>query len=171
MTNFVHGTSSEEEKELQFRRHSNEEFYAQKKQQQQAKDFSKRTCVKCNQTGHLGRKCPNPKPVAIEKENRVEVETQKLTKQTWIPKRSKFGSKQSWKLVTPRFRTTQSWKTNVDMTKPNQFLKPKIVESKQNIQNDSRFYKRNLSKGQIWVVKQQKVSNDEKTKENVFEKK
>ena len=29
--NFVHGTSSEEEKELQFRRQSNEEFYAQKK--------------------------------------------------------------------------------------------------------------------------------------------
>ncbi|MFS8007040.1 hypothetical protein Hanom_Chr14g01256281 [Helianthus anomalus] len=42
-TNFVHGTSSEEEKELQFSRQTNEEFYAQKKQQQ-AKDDSKKTC-------------------------------------------------------------------------------------------------------------------------------
>ncbi|KAJ0533739.1 hypothetical protein HanIR_Chr09g0411861 [Helianthus annuus] len=41
--NFVHGTSFAEEKELKFRWQSNEEFFAQKKQQQQVKDVSKRT--------------------------------------------------------------------------------------------------------------------------------
>ncbi|KAJ0880822.1 putative transcription factor interactor and regulator CCHC(Zn) family [Helianthus annuus] len=53
--NFVHRTSSEEEKKLQFRRQSNEDFYAQKKQQQQVKYVSKRTCFKCDQTGHLAQ--------------------------------------------------------------------------------------------------------------------
>ncbi|MFS7947731.1 hypothetical protein Hanom_Chr06g00551671 [Helianthus anomalus] len=57
------------------------------------------------------------------------------------------------------------------MTKPNKFWKQKVVETKQNIQNYSRFYTRNVSKGQIWAVKQQKVSVDEKNKENIFEKK
>ncbi|MFS7963446.1 hypothetical protein Hanom_Chr08g00738181 [Helianthus anomalus] len=33
-TKFVHGTSSEEEKETQFSRQTNEEFYAQKRKQQ-----------------------------------------------------------------------------------------------------------------------------------------
>ena len=64
--NFVHGTSSEEEKELQFRRQSNEEFYAQNKQQQQVKGVSKRTCFKCNQIGHLSRNYRNLKPVGVE---------------------------------------------------------------------------------------------------------
>ncbi|KAJ0450732.1 hypothetical protein HanHA300_Chr15g0559561 [Helianthus annuus] len=41
MTNFVHETSSEEEKEIRFSRQTNEEFFAQKKKQQQAKDVSK----------------------------------------------------------------------------------------------------------------------------------
>ncbi|MFS7912903.1 hypothetical protein Hanom_Chr02g00135331 [Helianthus anomalus] len=56
------------------------------------------------------------------------------------------------------------------MTKPNHFWKPKVVVPNQNIQNDSKSYRRNVSKGQIWVVKQQKVSDDEKNKENTFEK-
>ncbi|KAJ0800205.1 putative transcription factor interactor and regulator CCHC(Zn) family [Helianthus annuus] len=68
-TNFFHVTSSEEEKEIRFSRQTNEEFYAQKKQQQQqqAKDVSKKTCFKCKQVGHVGRKCPqNRKPVDVE---------------------------------------------------------------------------------------------------------
>ncbi|MFS7922917.1 hypothetical protein Hanom_Chr03g00254651 [Helianthus anomalus] len=56
------------------------------------------------------------------------------------------------------------------MIKPNQFWKSIVVESKENIHIDSRFYRRNVSKGQIWVVKQQKVLEDEKIRENVFEK-
>ncbi|MFS7935129.1 putative transcription factor interactor and regulator CCHC(Zn) family [Helianthus anomalus] len=99
--NFVHGTSSEEEKELQFRRQSNEEFYAQKKQQQQhAKDVSKKTCFKCDQIGHVSRKCPNLKPGGVEKK-RSEVVNQKSTKfeskQTWRPKTSKVETQQTWK--------------------------------------------------------------------------
>ncbi|MFS7936694.1 putative transcription factor interactor and regulator CCHC(Zn) family [Helianthus anomalus] len=77
--NFVHGKNSEEEKEIQFSRHTNEEFHAQKKQQQQAKDVSKKTCFKCDQIGHVGRKCPDLKPVDVEKK-KVEVVNQKSTK-------------------------------------------------------------------------------------------
>ncbi|MFS7990848.1 putative transcription factor interactor and regulator CCHC(Zn) family [Helianthus anomalus] len=77
-TNFVHGTSSKEEKELQYSRQTNEEFYAQKKQQQQFKDVSKRTCFKCGQNGHLSRKCPNLKPVDVEKRT-FDVVNQKST--------------------------------------------------------------------------------------------
>ncbi|KAJ0864168.1 putative transcription factor interactor and regulator CCHC(Zn) family [Helianthus annuus] len=137
---FVHGTSSEEEKELHFRRQSNEEFLAQKKRQQpQVKDVSKRICFKCDKKGHLARKCPNLKTVGVETKKKFvygqklksEVVTQKSTKfdskQTWKPKLSKADSQQTWKPVTPRFRTTQSWKTTVDATKPNQFWKPKVV--------------------------------------------
>ncbi|MFS7920502.1 putative Zinc finger, CCHC-type superfamily [Helianthus anomalus] len=57
--NFVHGTSSEKEKELQFGRQTNEEFYARKKRQlQHANDVSKKTCFKCQKVGYIGRKCP-----------------------------------------------------------------------------------------------------------------
>ncbi|MFS7929849.1 putative transcription factor interactor and regulator CCHC(Zn) family [Helianthus anomalus] len=77
--NFVQGTCSEEEKEIRFSRQTNEEFYAQKKQQQQAKDVSKKTCFKCQQIGHVGRKCPNLKPVNVEKK-KVDVVRQKSPK-------------------------------------------------------------------------------------------
>ncbi|KAJ0472307.1 putative transcription factor interactor and regulator CCHC(Zn) family [Helianthus annuus] len=154
-TNFVHGKSSEEEKELQFRRQSNEEFHAQKKKQQQAKDVSKKTCFKCDQIGHVARKCPNTKPVDVEKQKSEDVRrkfTRFDSKQTWKYNTNKFASNQTWKPKqtrsdsrqtknshTPRFRTTQSWQTSVDMTKPNQFWKPKIVVQSKNNQNESRF--------------------------------
>ncbi|MFS7990847.1 hypothetical protein Hanom_Chr11g01063701 [Helianthus anomalus] len=73
--------------------------------------------------------------------------------------------------MTSRFRTTQSWKTTVDATKPNQFWKPKVLQN----QNDHRFYKRNVSKGQVWVVKKQTMTEKDSTKndgiknEKVFE--
>ncbi|KAJ0851059.1 putative transcription factor interactor and regulator CCHC(Zn) family [Helianthus annuus] len=163
--NFVHGTSSEEEKELKFRQQSNEEFQAQKKQQQQVKDVSKRTCFKCDQTGHLARKCPNLKPVGVEtkkksvyvQKQKYEVVNQKSTKfeskQTWKPKLSKADSQQTWKPVTPELRTTQSWKTTVDATKPNKFWKPKDVVQSPNVQKELHFYKRGTPKGQTWSVK------------------
>ncbi|MFS8002646.1 putative transcription factor interactor and regulator CCHC(Zn) family [Helianthus anomalus] len=88
--NFVHGTCSEAEKEIQFSRQTNEEFYAQNKQQQQAKDVSKKTCFKCDQVGHVGRKCPqNLKPVDVEQKKQQSVAV-KL-------KSTKFESKQTWK--------------------------------------------------------------------------
>ncbi|MFS7998474.1 putative transcription factor interactor and regulator CCHC(Zn) family [Helianthus anomalus] len=123
------------------------------------KDVSKRTCFKCDQVGHIGRKCPNLKHVGVERKT-SEVLNQKSTK---------FGSKQTWKPMTPRFRTRQSWKTMVDATKLHQFWKSKIDLTKQNSQSDSQFYQRNGSTGQIWVVKT-KSSVNEKNKENIFEK-
>ncbi|MFS7947730.1 putative transcription factor interactor and regulator CCHC(Zn) family [Helianthus anomalus] len=90
--NFVHGTSSEEEKKLQFRRQSNEEFYTQKKQQQQPKDVLKRTWFKCDQTGHLGRKCPNSKSVDVEKKIKL-----RLIKQPSL-NQNKLGSQKVQKL-------------------------------------------------------------------------
>ncbi|MFS7962262.1 putative transcription factor interactor and regulator CCHC(Zn) family [Helianthus anomalus] len=78
--NFVHGTSSEKEKELQFSRQTNEEFYARKKQQQHAKNVSKKTCFKCQQVGHTSRKCPqNLKYVYVEKK-KTEVDKTKTPK-------------------------------------------------------------------------------------------
>ncbi|KAM0050072.1 putative transcription factor interactor and regulator CCHC(Zn) family [Helianthus debilis subsp. tardiflorus] len=155
--NFVHGTSSEEEIELQFRRQSNEGFYAQKKTQQEVKDVSKTTCFKCDQTGHLARKCPNLKSVDVEsKKNSDDVQKQKyedvkqrLTRfdskqtwrynikkfasnQTWKSNPNSFNSRQTWNSHTLRIRTTQSWKTIVDATKPQQFWKP-------NVQKESHF--------------------------------
>ncbi|KAJ0901630.1 putative transcription factor interactor and regulator CCHC(Zn) family [Helianthus annuus] len=97
--NFVHGTASEEEKELKFRRQSNDEFLAQKKRQQpQVKDVSKRTCFKCDQIGHLACKCLNLKPVDVEtKKKSVYVEKQKSEVVT--QKSTKFDSKQTWKPI------------------------------------------------------------------------
>ncbi|KAJ0902935.1 putative transcription factor interactor and regulator CCHC(Zn) family [Helianthus annuus] len=105
--NFVHEISSEEEKELQFRRQSNEEFYAKKKQQQQVKDVSKRTCFKCDQTGHLACKCPNLKPVGVEmkkKSNDVEIHKSEYVKQ----RSTRFDSKQTWRYNTNKFASKQT---------------------------------------------------------------
>ncbi|MFS8007125.1 hypothetical protein Hanom_Chr14g01257331 [Helianthus anomalus] len=57
-----------------------------------------------------------------------------------------------------------------NLTKPNQFWKPKADLSKQNIQNESRFYQRNVLKGQIWVVKKQTSMSDDKRKTNSTKK-
>ncbi|MFS8025579.1 putative transcription factor interactor and regulator CCHC(Zn) family [Helianthus anomalus] len=125
-TNFVHETSSEEEKELQFRRQSNEEFYTQKKQQQQVKYVSKKTCFKCDQTGHVSRKCPNQKPVGVEQKRQpTEAVKQESTK---------FESQQTWK---PKSKTSiveskQIWKQNVDFQKSNQTWKTKPPSLSQN---------------------------------------
>ncbi|MFS8024476.1 hypothetical protein Hanom_Chr16g01463711 [Helianthus anomalus] len=80
--NFVHGTSFEEEKEIRFSRQTNEEFYAQKKKHQQAKDVSKKIYFKREQVGHVCRKCPqNLKPVYVEqKKQQSEAVKQKLSK-------------------------------------------------------------------------------------------
>ncbi|KAJ0442230.1 putative transcription factor interactor and regulator CCHC(Zn) family [Helianthus annuus] len=69
---FVQGKSLAEEKELKFGRQSNNEFHAQKKQQHQVKDVFKITCFKCDQIGHLARKCPNLKPVDVESKKKSE---------------------------------------------------------------------------------------------------
>ncbi|MFS7934788.1 hypothetical protein Hanom_Chr05g00395791 [Helianthus anomalus] len=53
---------------------------------------------------------------------------------------------------------------------PKQIWKQKVEESKRNIQNDSRLYEKNVSKGQIWVVKKQSTSVDEKRKINSTKK-
>ncbi|KAJ0480467.1 putative transcription factor interactor and regulator CCHC(Zn) family [Helianthus annuus] len=140
---FVQGDSLAKEKELKIGRQSNEEFKAQKKKQQpQVKDVSMRTCFKCDQKGHLARKCQNLKPVDVDKKKSENVKTQISenvkqrstkfdSKQTWRYNTNKFASNQNWKSNpnrfdsrqtwnshTPRLRTTQSWKTSVDMTKP-----------------------------------------------------
>ncbi|MFS7954556.1 putative transcription factor interactor and regulator CCHC(Zn) family [Helianthus anomalus] len=88
--NFVHGTSLEEEKQIQFSRQTNEEFYAQKKQQQQAKDVSKKTCFKCQYIGHVGRKCP-------QNLKSVDVEKKKQKSEAVKQKSHKFELKQTWK--------------------------------------------------------------------------
>ncbi|MFS7977450.1 putative transcription factor interactor and regulator CCHC(Zn) family [Helianthus anomalus] len=57
-------------------------------------------CFKCDQIGHVARKCPNTKPVDVEKQKSEEVR-QKSTrfdsKQTWRYNTNKFGSNQIWK--------------------------------------------------------------------------
>ncbi|KAJ0540355.1 putative transcription factor interactor and regulator CCHC(Zn) family [Helianthus annuus] len=73
---FVQGNSLAEEKELKMRQ-SNAEFEAQKKKQQpQVKDVSMRTCFKCDQKGHLARKCSSLKPVDVDNK-KIDSEKQK----------------------------------------------------------------------------------------------
>ncbi|MFS7967816.1 putative transcription factor interactor and regulator CCHC(Zn) family [Helianthus anomalus] len=151
--NFVHVTSSEEEKELRFNRQTNEEFYAQKKKQQ-AKDVLKKTCFKCQKVGHIGRKCPNMKPVNVEKE--------KKKSETVKHKSPKFEPKQIWKPKVDISMLKQIWKPNTSKFEPKPFWKLKIDLLKRNVQNDSRFYERNVSKGQIWVVKKQTSVNEKR---------
>ncbi|MFS7953697.1 putative transcription factor interactor and regulator CCHC(Zn) family [Helianthus anomalus] len=155
--NFIHGTSSEEEKELQFRRQPNEEFYAQKKQQH-VKDVSKKTCFKCDQAGHVRRKCPNLKPVDVEQKRQQTVAVkQKSTKfesqQTWKPKPKtpRDEPKQIWKQKVGFQKSKQIWQPKTSKFEPKQIWKPKI---------DSRFYQRKVSKGQIWVEKKQNSVSD-----------
>ncbi|MFS8024216.1 putative transcription factor interactor and regulator CCHC(Zn) family [Helianthus anomalus] len=78
-----------------------------------------KTCNKCQQAGHIRRKCPNLKPVDVEKNKR----------------KSEFVKQKS-----PKFDLKQILKQKVDMLKPKQIWKPKDDMSNQNIQNDSRFY-------------------------------
>ncbi|MFS8002342.1 putative transcription factor interactor and regulator CCHC(Zn) family [Helianthus anomalus] len=85
-----------------------------------------KTCVKCQQVGHVSRKyLQNLKPIDCEKEkNNVEVVKQKLTK---------VESQQTWKPKTLRFENKQICKSTADLTNPNQFWKPKVDLSKRNI--------------------------------------
>ncbi|MFS7945145.1 putative transcription factor interactor and regulator CCHC(Zn) family [Helianthus anomalus] len=135
-----------------------------------------RTCFKCDQKGHLAPKCPNLKPVDVDKEKidavkqKSEYVRQRSTrfdsKQTWMYNTNKFASNQNWKSNQnrfdsrqtwnshiPRYRTTQSWKTSVDMTKSQEVWKPKVVVQNQSVQKDSHFYKRGTPNGQAWSVK------------------
>ncbi|MFS7901295.1 hypothetical protein Hanom_Chr00s190110g01834561 [Helianthus anomalus] len=115
-TNFVHETSSEEEKELQFRRQSNEELYAQKRKQQQVKYVSKRTSFKCDEIEQLSRKCPILKPVDVGKEKKVKTR-----------KSNKFESKQTWKPkpTTPKVVPQHIWKQKVNVSETKQIWKLK----------------------------------------------
>ncbi|MFS7962563.1 putative transcription factor interactor and regulator CCHC(Zn) family [Helianthus anomalus] len=123
----VHETSSEKEKESHFSRQTNEELFAKKKQQQ-AKDVSNKMCFKCNQVGHIGRKCPqNSKPVYVKKKEKSE----------------------DLNLKTPMFAPKQVWKQTNE-------------SSKGNIHNDSKFYVKNVSKGQTWVIRKKVTFDAEK---------
>ncbi|KAJ0508376.1 putative transcription factor interactor and regulator CCHC(Zn) family [Helianthus annuus] len=104
---FVQEKSLAEEKELKIGRQSNDEFLAQKKKQQpQVKDVSKRTCFKCDQIGHLACKCPNLKPVDIDKKKFDNVEKQKSEN---VKQRStRFDSKQTWRYNTNKFASNQT---------------------------------------------------------------
>ncbi|KAJ0652898.1 putative transcription factor interactor and regulator CCHC(Zn) family [Helianthus annuus] len=172
--NFVQGKNLKEEEKLKFGQQSNEEFDAMKKKQQQAKDVSKKVCFKCDQIGHVARKCPNPKSVDVEKQKSESVKPRSTrfdSKQTWRYNTNKFASNQNWKSNlkrfdsrqtwnshTPRLRTTQSWRTSVDMTKPQEFWKPKNVVQNQKVQKATNFYKRGTPGGQVWSVKKQVLS-------------
>ncbi|KAJ0456093.1 putative transcription factor interactor and regulator CCHC(Zn) family [Helianthus annuus] len=167
--NFVQGKSLKEEEKLKIGQQSNDEFDAMKKKQQQAKDVSKKVCFKCDQIGHVARKCPNPKLVDVENQKSENVKSRSTrfeSKQTWRYNTNKFASNQNWKsnlkrfdsrqtwnYHTPRLRTTRSWRTSVNMTKPQEFWKPKNVVQNQKVQKETNFYKRGTPKGQVWSVK------------------
>ncbi|MFS7907079.1 putative transcription factor interactor and regulator CCHC(Zn) family [Helianthus anomalus] len=179
---FVQGKSFTEEEKLKIGQQSNAEFEAMKKKQHQAKDVSKKVCFKCDQIGHVARTCPNPKPVDVEKQKSESVKPRSTrfdSRQTWRYTTNKFASNQNWKSNlnrfnsrqtwnshTPRLRTTQRWRTSVDMTKPQEFWKPKNVVQNQKVQKETNFYKRGTPKGQVWSVKKSvDLIKDEKQKQ------
>ncbi|KAJ0809384.1 putative transcription factor interactor and regulator CCHC(Zn) family [Helianthus annuus] len=163
---FVQGDSLAKEKELKMRQ-SNAEFEAMKTKQQLPKDVSKKVCFKCDQIGHVARKCSNPKSVD-DKDQTSESGKPRLTrfdsKQTWRFNTNKFSSNQNWKSNLNRFdskqnshssrsTTTQIWKPLVVVTKSRKEWKPKNVVQKQQVQKETNFYKRGVPEGQKWSVK------------------
>ncbi|KAJ0838621.1 putative transcription factor interactor and regulator CCHC(Zn) family [Helianthus annuus] len=103
---FVQGNSLAEEKELKIGRQSNAEFEAQKrKQQPQVKDVSMRTCFKCDQKGHLARKCPNLKPVDVDNK---KIDSEKQKYENVRQRSTRFDSKQTWKYNTNKFASNQN---------------------------------------------------------------
>ncbi|XP_022019496.1 uncharacterized protein LOC110919537 [Helianthus annuus] len=150
--NFVHGTSSESHKESHFSRQTNEEFITQKKQHEQAKGIvvvkDSRTCFRCNEAGHIARKCPQQKPklVYVEKKKSEDL----------IQKLPMFATKQIWKRINESNNKDKPVKQNVSTKHTGESLK-------ENIQKDSKFYIKNFfSESQTWVVKKKENSNGEK---------
>ncbi|XP_021986792.1 golgin subfamily A member 6-like protein 6 [Helianthus annuus] len=96
-----------------------------------------------------------PKSDDIGDSESVDIEKKKKVEKQ---KSNKFESKQTWKPKTPKVVPQQIWKQKVDVSEPKQIWKSKNDLSKRNVQSDSRFYQRNVSKGQIWVVKKPSIS-------------
>ncbi|KAJ0446513.1 putative transcription factor interactor and regulator CCHC(Zn) family [Helianthus annuus] len=183
--NFVQGKSFTEEEKLKLGTQSNAEFEAMKKKQQQPKDVSKKVCFKCDQIGHVARKCQIPKSVDVQKQksgNEKPRSTRFDSRQTWRYTTNKFASNQIWKPKSDRFdsrqtwnshtsgsTTTQIWRPIVVVTEPRKIWKPKNVVQKQQVQKETNFYKRGAPEGQKWSVKKRvdeiKTENVEKKSE------
>ncbi|MFS7936037.1 putative transcription factor interactor and regulator CCHC(Zn) family [Helianthus anomalus] len=151
---FVQGKSFTEEEKLKIGKQSNAEFEAMKKKQQQSKDVSKKVCFKCDQIGHVARKCPNPKSVDVEKQksgNEKPRSTRFDSRQTWRFNTNKFASNQNWKLSW--YSHTSKMRTSVGVTKPQEIWKPKNVDQTQKVQKETNFCKRGTLGGQVWSVK------------------
>ncbi|KAJ0836751.1 putative transcription factor interactor and regulator CCHC(Zn) family [Helianthus annuus] len=175
--NFVQGKSFTEEEKLKLGTQSNAEFEAMIKKQQQSKDVSKKVCFKCDEIGHVARKCPNPKSVDGEPQKSESVKPRSIrfdSRQTWRFTTNKFASNQNWKSNPNRSNSRQtwnshtlwSWKTSVGVIKPQKIWKPKNVVQTQKVQKETNFYKRGTPKGQVWSVKKSvELIKDEKQKQ------
>ncbi|KAJ0441840.1 putative transcription factor interactor and regulator CCHC(Zn) family [Helianthus annuus] len=128
---FVQGNSLAEEKELKIGRQSNAEFNAQKrKQQPQVKDVSMRTCFKCDQKGHLARKCSNLKPVDVDKK---KIDAEKQKSENVRQRSTRFDSKQTWRYNTNKFASNQNWnqtRTGLIQDKPGILTHPDSEQHK-----------------------------------------
>ncbi|MFS7977888.1 putative transcription factor interactor and regulator CCHC(Zn) family [Helianthus anomalus] len=77
---FVHGTSSGEEKNFDLVDRLMKNSMLERNNNNRPKIFEEK-CIKCQQVGHVGHKCPNLKPVDVEKDKKkYEVVKQKSPK-------------------------------------------------------------------------------------------
>ncbi|KAJ0714031.1 putative transcription factor interactor and regulator CCHC(Zn) family [Helianthus annuus] len=182
--NFDQGKSFTEE-EIKIGTQSNTELEVMKKKRQQPKDVSKKVCFKCDQVGHVARKCQISKSVDDQKQksgNEKPRSTRFDSRQTWRyttnkfasiqiwkPKSDRFDSRQTWNSHTSRSTTTQIWRPIVVVTEPRKIWKPKNVVQKQQVQKETNFYKRGAPEGKKWSVKKRvdeiKTENVEKKSE------
>ncbi|MFS7953691.1 hypothetical protein Hanom_Chr07g00621621 [Helianthus anomalus] len=64
--------------------------------------FRRKHALNVIKKGHVGRKCPNLKPIDVEKRKKKSDVVKQMpikfeSKQTWKPKASKGDSQQNWK--------------------------------------------------------------------------
>ncbi|KAJ0453375.1 putative RNA-directed DNA polymerase [Helianthus annuus] len=142
---FVTSSSSLSDEESKIFSKSNKEFFEKKASQPQSEGtsrvFDTRTCFKCNQVGHIARKCTNlkPKTEAVETQKRkVDVKGKAplvVEKKVLTNDNTKVKTEPVKNVVTKNDKfykrvasSQQTWKPKVVETKTSS-SKPKISES------------------------------------------
>ncbi|MFS7904262.1 putative transcription factor interactor and regulator CCHC(Zn) family [Helianthus anomalus] len=146
---FVFGSTTVSEKERLGKEPSNDEFYAQKKQREQANKSTindSQTCFKCHEVGHIVRNCPKRKPVH------------------YVSKTSDGGKGKTAKFV--QYKILKRGEESTFNVKPTIFKESKTEigeTSKSNEQIDSKYYFKKAKATKTWVAKS-KSSSEVKVK-------
>ncbi|KAJ0494734.1 putative transcription factor interactor and regulator CCHC(Zn) family [Helianthus annuus] len=140
---FVNSSSSLSDEEKKSFSKSNKKFFEKKASQPQSEGTSRgvdtRTCFKCNQVGHIARKCTNLKP----KTEVVKVQNKKVDPKGKAP------------LIVEK------------KVLKNENIKVKTEPVKNVVTKNDKFYKQVASSQQIWKPKTEKQTSTPKVKKVV----